>query len=155
MSKRAVLIDEYMQVMAMVQRQVMPIKARSAAEQGLSRPQAEALHLLSCRDWATIKLMAELLGISSSAATQLTEGLVQMDLVTRKSSAEDRRVVEVRLTGQGNAKVLALRDAAKEHVAELLNGLSDQEIIELLMLLKKLAHSSGADKTCNSKDNNK
>lgn len=150
MSKRSVLIDEYMQVMAMVQRQVMPIKARSAAEQGLSRPQAEALHLLSCRDWATIKLMAELLGISSSAATQLTEGLVQLGLVDRKSSAEDRRVVEVSLTVTGQAKVQALRQAAKQHVAELLNGLSESEIIELLMLLKKLAHSSGADKTCHN-----
>jgi DNA-binding MarR family transcriptional regulator len=148
MSKRAVLIDEYMQVMAMVQRQVMPIKARSAAEQGLSRPQAEALHLLSCRDWATIKLMAELLGISSSAATQLTEGLVQMELVTRKASSEDRRVVEVRLAQAGKDKVAALREAAKGHVDELLAGLSDQEIIELLLLLKKLAHSSGADKSC-------
>lgn len=148
MSKRSVLIDEYMQVMAMVQRQVMPIKARSAAEQGLSRPQAEALHLLSCRDWATIKLMAELLGISSSAATQLTEGLVQMDLVTRQSSAEDRRVVEVRLTKDGKAKVKALHDAAKEHVTELLSGLTDQDVGELLDLLKKLAHTSGADASC-------
>ncbi len=148
MNKRDVLVDEYMQVMAMVQRQVMPIKARSAAEQGLSRPQAEALHLLSCRDWATIKLMAELLGISSSAATQLTEGLVQMDLVTRKSSAEDRRVVEVRLTKQGVAKVADLRKASKDDVAQLLTGMTDQEILDLVLLLKKLAHSSGADKTC-------
>jgi DNA-binding MarR family transcriptional regulator len=150
MNKRDVLVDEYMQVMAMVQRQVMPIKARSAAEQGLSRPQAEALHLLSCRDWATIKLMAELLGISSSAATQLTEGLVQMDLVTRKSSAEDRRVVEVRLTKQGSAKVADLRKASKDDVAQLLTGMTDQEILDLVLLLKKLAHSSGADKTCSS-----
>lgn len=150
MNKRNVLVDEYMQVMAMVQRQVMPIKARSAAEQGLSRPQAEALHLLSCRDWATIKLMAELLGISSSAATQLTEGLVQMDLVTRQSSAEDRRVVEVRLTKQGLAKVADLRKASKDDVAQLLTGMTDQEILDLVLLLKKLAHSSGADKTCTS-----
>jgi DNA-binding MarR family transcriptional regulator len=148
MNKRDVLVDEYMQVMAMVQRQVMPIKARSAAELGLSRPQAEALHLLSCRDWATIKLMAELLGISSSAATQLTEGLVQMDLVTRQSSAEDRRVVEVRLTKHGSAKVTDLRNASKDHVAQLLTGMTDQEILDLVLLLKKLAHSSGADRTC-------
>lgn len=151
MSKRDVLVDEYMQVMATVQRQVMPIKARSAAELGLSRPQAEALHLLSCRDMATIKLMAELLGITSSAATQLTEGLVQMELVTREASSEDRRVVEVRLTKQGRAKVQALGNAARDYVAGMLDGMSDDEVVALLMLLKKLAHSSGADKTCTSK----
>lgn len=149
MTKRDDLIKEYMQVMAMVQRQVLPIKASSAASQGLSRPQAEALHLLSCRESATIKLMAELLGISSSAATQLTEGLVQMELVSRESSTEDRRVVEVRLTTAGKKKVVGLRDAAKGHIAKLLEGLDDQEIVELLALLKKLAHSSGADKNCN------
>ena len=151
MSKRSVLVEEYMQVMAMVQRQVMPIKARSAAELGLSRPQAEALHLLSCRDMATIKLMAELLGITSSAATQLTEGLVQMELVTRQPSSDDRRVVEVRLTKAGRAKVQALSDAARDYVADMLQGMSDDEIVQLLMLLKKLAHSCGADKTCKSK----
>lgn len=148
MTKREELIKEYMQIMAMVQRQVLPIKASSAASQGLSRPQAEALHLLSCRESATIKLMAELLGISSSAATQLTEGLVQMELVSRESSTEDRRVVEVRLTAGGKKKVEGLRQAAHSHIVELLAGLSDQDIIDLLALLKKLAHSSGADKNC-------
>jgi DNA-binding MarR family transcriptional regulator len=149
MTTREQLIDEYMQVMATVQRQVLPIKASSAASQGLSRPQAEALHLLSCRPSATIKLMAELLGISSSAATQLTEGLVQMDLVNRVASTEDRRVVEVSLTASGKKKVVGLRDAAKDHIVELLQGLDDKDIVDLLVLLKKLAHSSGADKSCN------
>ena len=149
MTRREELIDEYMQVMAMVQRQVLPIKASSAASQGLSRPQAEALHLLSCRPSATIKLIAELLGISSSAATQLTEGLVQMELVNRESSAEDRRVVEVSLTAGGKKKVEGLRRASKDHIIELLQGLNDQDIADLRVLLKKLAHSSGADKSCN------
>ena len=148
MTKRDELIKEYMQVMAMVQRQVLPIKASSAASQGLSRPQAEALHLLSCRQSATIKLMAELLGISSSAATQLTEGLVQMGLVSRQSSTEDRRVVEVSLTAAGKTKVEGLRDSAKGHIARLLEGLEDKDIEDLLVLLKKLAHSCGADKDC-------
>ncbi len=148
MTKREELVKEYMQVMAMVQRQVLPIKASSAASQGLSRPQAEALHLLSCRESATIKLMAELLGISSSAATQLTEGLVQMELVSREASTEDRRVVDVRLTVAGKKKVEGLRLAAHGHIVELLAGLSDQDITELLVLLKKLAHSCGADKDC-------
>ena len=155
MTKRDQLIKEYMQVMAMVQRQVLPIKASSAASQGLSRPQAEALHLLSCRESATIKLMAELLGISSSAATQLTEGLVQMELVSRESSRQDRRVVEVRLAASGKDKVEGLREAAKGHIGRLLEGLNDQEIVELLALLKKLAHSSGADKSCSTDVDNK
>jgi len=148
MVKREELITEYMQVMAMVQRQVMPIKARSASAQGLSRPQAEALHLLSCRESATIKLMAELLGISSSAATQLTEGLVQRELVSRTEAAHDRRVVEVRLTKAGKAKVTALREASKGYITDLLADLSDKEVVDLLALLRKLAHSSGADKNC-------
>src|SRR4051812_35102636 len=118
MSSRDKLISDYMQVMAGVQRQIMPIKANSAAAQGLSRPQAEALHLLSCRECATIKLVAKLLGISSSAATQLTEGLVQMGLVTRTESKEDRRVVEVRVTPEGQAKVNDLRTLAKQQVRE-------------------------------------
>lgn len=148
MINRDALINDYLQVMAMVQRHVMPIKARSAAEQGLSRPQAEALHLLSCRDWATIKLMAELLGISSSAATQLTEGLVQMELVTRSESKTDRRAVEIKLTSSGQRKVKALHAGAETQIRQLLAGLSDNDLATLTQLLRKLAHSSGADKTC-------
>lgn len=132
----------------MLQRHVLPIKAHGAAAQGLSRPQAEALHLLSCRDWATIKLMAELLGISSSAATQLTEGLAQMQLVSRSEDPEDRRVVQVRLTAGGRHKVKALRAASREYIEGFLADMTDAEIDHLLKLLNKLAHSSGADQHC-------
>lgn len=149
MSDRSQLINDYMDVMAVLQRHVLPIKAHGAAEQGLSRPQAEALNLLSCRDWATIKLIAELLGISSSAATQLVEGLVQMELVTRSEDPDDRRVVQVRLTKAGKARVEALRTSARSRMVDLLDGLSDVEIGQLVELLKKLAQSSGADKNCN------
>lgn len=132
----------------MLQRHVLPIKAHGAAAQGLSRPQAEALHLLSCRDWATIKLMAELLGISSSAATQLTEGLAQLDLVSRSEDPADRRVVQVRLTDAGRDKVRALRDSSRQYIEGFLDAMSDIEIKHLLTLLTKLAHSSGADQHC-------
>ena len=148
MPHRADLITDYMEVMAVLQRQVMPIRARSAASVGLSRPQAEVLHLLSCRETVSIKQIAELLGITSSAATQLTEGLVAMRCVERREDASDRRKVTVRLLPAGSTKVKALREASRASIEQLLEGLSDTEITELLSVLRKLAHSCGADKDC-------
>jgi DNA-binding MarR family transcriptional regulator len=73
-------------------------------ETGLNFPQMKALVTLAGPDDAqpaTVKDVAERLGISLASASRAVDDLVKRDLATRVEDAEDRRVRRVSLTADG------------------------------------------------------
>jgi len=79
----------------------------------------------------------------SGAMTRLLDQLVNLGYVTRERSEKDRRLVELTLTPEGEAKV----DELMPHFLQLLNGMCSEfnaEEFELLVgLLKRLISRVG------------
>jgi len=99
---------------------------RHLVELELTLPQAQALRILR-RGPVTTGRLAETLGISAPALTQLTDRLARKDLIERRPSEGDRRCVIVALTAKGTAVVDEFRARRREAFCDALGGLSEPQ----------------------------
>lgn len=86
---------------------------RHIAELDLTLPQAQALRILR-RGPLTTGRLAEELGMSAPALTQLTDRLVRKELIERRPDEGDRRCVIVALTAKGARLVDDVRARRRE-----------------------------------------
>ncbi|GAA4433689.1 MarR family transcriptional regulator TamR [Georgenia halophila] len=83
------------------------------------------------------RLIAETL-VSSGTMTNRIDRMVAHGLVVRSTDATDRRVVKVRLTEEGRARVDATMSQLLESEHELLAGLPEEETARLTASLRAL-----------------
>jgi len=103
----------------------------------------EQFHVLRYvrRGMASISDLATAKSISRPAISQAVEVLVKKGLVTRVQSTQDRRFVELTLTGAGNALLDAVINETRSWMRERLNVLSPGEletVIQAMEVLKKV-----------------
>ncbi|MDH2413545.1 MarR family transcriptional regulator [Nocardioides sp. CER19] len=116
-------------------------KQEAVEAAGLQESEYDTLHLLLIRDTpgqATPSDLAEDLGISNAGMTGRLDSLERAGWIQRRTSAEDRRRVQVEATKAGVEvwrRAMDLRGRAED---ELIGELSTQERTELARLLKKL-----------------
>lgn len=82
--------------------------------------------------------LAECTGVSRATVTGLLDGLERDGLVERLSDPEDRRVVRVKLTPQGEALLERVRPAYFRWLARILEPLAESEREHLVYLLQKV-----------------
>jgi DNA-binding MarR family transcriptional regulator len=108
-----------------------------ARENGLSMSQMGALlHIF--RDSCSVSDIGENLGVTSAAASQMLERLVQQGLILRQEDPVDRRVKQVELTARGRQIVqegIAARQVWLENLAHTLSDDERQQIIGALNIL--------------------
>jgi DNA-binding MarR family transcriptional regulator len=98
-----------------------------ARECGLSMSQLGALFLIHRSGSSGVTDLGDHLGVTSSAASQMLERLVQQELVLRSEDPSDRRVKQIILTDRG---LQVLRDSIRAHqrwLYDLAGTLSDSE----------------------------
>ncbi|MFB5762833.1 MarR family transcriptional regulator [Paenibacillus medicaginis] len=103
------------------------------------------LHEMRC---STVSELSRQLNISRPNMTPVLDKLVKYDLVFRKASETDRRVVEVEITRQGDDLVQELGERFALGIRERLSTLSEKDLQrmcscldELKTILLKLDHS--------------
>ena len=108
-----------------------------AREKGLSRSMIGTLFHLSHQDHAGVSDLGEHLGVSSAAASQMLERLVEEGLIQRTEDPEDRRMKKITLTETGYRVMKESVSARTRWLKELIERFSDQEKkqIEAAMLL--------------------
>ncbi len=115
-----------------------------AREQGLSMSQLGALLLIRRRGGCGVTDLGDDLGVTSSAASQMLERLVQQDLVLRSEDPSDRRVKKIVLTDKGSQVARGSMHARQRWVSELAESLSDAEkgaiITALDLLIDRTTH---------------
>lgn len=110
---------------------------RSAAADSLTPAQFFVLRHLACHGESTISDLAAVLGVSLSAVTSLVDRLVSDELVERRHSEEDRRLVLVRLTPRGEQVLAAKQTARTQLIAAAFASLTPREISTLMAILEK------------------
>jgi DNA-binding MarR family transcriptional regulator len=113
-------------------------------ESGLSMSQVGALFQIRRRESTGVTDLAESLGVTSSAASQLLERLVQQELVLRSEDPSDRRVKQIILTDKGCRVIQESIRARQNWLSDLAETLSDPEkettIAALNILIDKANH---------------
>jgi DNA-binding MarR family transcriptional regulator len=94
----------------------------------------------------TVKSVSEALGISSSAATQLVDGLSTNGYLKRETSSEDRRTVMLVLSKKSEQQMRNMKAQALRKFLKLFEVLSDREFDRYFALNKKIVNASFSKK---------
>lgn len=102
---------------------------------------AQAGALLTVAEYGPVTMneLASHMRLHGTTMTRMVDALVSKGLVRRAEDAEDRRVVRVGLTIDGQHHVTELQRAKEEFYSAALAGMSITEQGEMLALLKRLA----------------
>jgi DNA-binding MarR family transcriptional regulator len=137
MINRKQQIEQLMEKLHSLKRLMTP-DSQAAGEDCLAHSQWLVLHLVSRQEGIGIKELAAQLGISSSAATQIVDGLVGKGFLNRQPSLEDRRALHLSLPEESRRRVEAAKKQRLERVSAVFDALDDAEFQTLVALLDKV-----------------
>jgi DNA-binding MarR family transcriptional regulator len=98
---------------------------------GLSLAHLNVVTLLEMHGPMSMGRVAELLGVSMASATGIVGRMEERDLVERRGSPTDRRVVEVHIAEGGRALLRSIRDRRREHLAEVFRRMDEDQLVAL------------------------
>jgi MarR family transcriptional regulator for hemolysin len=104
----------------------------------LSVPQFRTLAILHHEPGSSLSALADVLGLTPPAMSRLVDGLVKRGLVTRKTSAVDRRRVGLGLTAAGSEAWLTVHKAARTKLAGMLGLLPAQDRVTVAKAMQAL-----------------
>jgi DNA-binding MarR family transcriptional regulator len=107
--------------------------------------QASVLFLIKQNGELTLTEIAKRLGVSKSAATQLTEALIEQNLLIKKPDTIDRRVSRLTLSPKCGQQLKVFRTQAMSGLAKIFENLEDNELEELKKITNKLAEKGETD----------
>jgi DNA-binding MarR family transcriptional regulator len=113
-----------------------------ARESGLSMPQLGALFQIRHRGSSGITDLGDDLGVTSSAASQMLERMVQQRLILRSEDPSDRRVKLIVLTEKGSQILQGSIRALRGSLSDLSGALSDSEKEQIIVALNILIEKS-------------
>ena len=111
-------------------------------EKGLSMSQIGALFRIF-RGKSSVSDIGDNLGVTSAAASQMLERLVQQGLILRKEDPNDRRVRQIVLTDKGRQilqETIAARQGWLENLAHILSDSEREQITAALNILIEKAN---------------
>jgi len=108
------------------------------AKSNLGITEFSVLEVLYHMDKSTIQQIGSKILISSGSMTYIIDKLEQRGLLIRSACPDDRRVIHVALTNDGNKLMDNIMPKHRELVDYLLGSLNDDEANMLVALLKKI-----------------
>ena len=105
---------------------------------GLSFSQVTTLFRIYHHGPASVNDLAEHLGVTKAAVSQLLDKLVADDLILRLEDARDRRSKQILLTEKGRDSVRASMQARHAWIDELADALTPQEKAAIQPALERL-----------------
>lgn len=112
---------------------------------GLNPTEFGILELLYHKGPLPLQQIGEKILISSGNITYSVDKLEQKRLLARRPAQTDRRVIFAELTEQGQALLADIFPQHAEALRLATNGLTDEEKIQAISLLKKLGLAAQAD----------
>ena len=88
-----------------------------------------------------LKIVAETLGITSSAATQLVESLVKKGYLVKQSDAKDRRALFLEIPPKFKRKMTAMKAKVAARFTKMFDALNDKELALYAKLNEKIVRN--------------
>jgi DNA-binding MarR family transcriptional regulator len=135
------VVGELLSITPLVRRNIQRKLVRTAfarIEQNITLPHLEIMLLLKHRGTRHIAEIGETLQIPRPQMTHLIDRLEDLKIVTRQADPADRRIVNIALTARGRRIINELDHVIRSGISEKLAGLTEEELGELSVSLKKL-----------------
>jgi DNA-binding MarR family transcriptional regulator len=96
------------------------------------------LFVLSGEGPLPMNRLADLLDVSQASATGIVDRMEQRGLVARERDGEDRRIVRVALSAQGDGLIAGIAAERRDKLAHLLETLAEDDAAALLQGLRAM-----------------
>ena len=104
------------------------VEMRSNRGSDLSVPQFRALGHLRHNPGTSLSALADHLGLTAATTSNLVDGLVRRQMVSREPSPGDRRRVALALSAPGRRAIDGTMAAAERNLATRLGALSEEDL---------------------------
>lgn len=135
------LTQQLLETMTRVLRGIAPTIHSHEGVGDLTRPQTGVLFTLyKTKDKPGLKVkdIADRLGVTSAAITQVTNDLVDKGLLERTVNEDDRREVNLSLTKKSEETFKVFRKHHFDHLRPFFDDFSDDELGQFIYLLGKI-----------------
>jgi DNA-binding MarR family transcriptional regulator len=128
---------------------LLGVAARSVqhVEDIVTSPQLRVLMLIELSGPQTLGGVAAELGVHASNATRTCDKLVQAKLISRREDTDDRRFVRLDLTRRGRQLVERVIDERRGAMAEVLDGLTENDLEAVTRGFRIFAAAAGNQST--------
>jgi len=128
MENRKKIVEEITEALYSIRRKIASEMHHVSDEMQITHPQWIVLHHVKKSGMINIKDLANLLEITSSAATQIVDGLVKKEFLLRKRNKEDRRILNIELSDKAINKFNSIKSASFNTLSALFDVLDDEEL---------------------------
>ncbi len=115
---------------------------------GITMTQANVLFLIKHKGTMNVTEIANDLGVTKSAATQLIDGLVRQNFLARETDMEDHRILKINLSDASHKRIANLRGKTVKMLSAKFDILSDKELVSLAKITQKLLENNNGVKEC-------
>ena len=117
-------------------------------DRGMSYARMRLLGALHCKGPQIMSSISEELGVTRRNVTALVDALEEEGLVRRKPHPTDRRATVIEMTGRGEWTMDRLYDEHRAAVAELFEGLDEEDRRELTRMLGAMRETLRREGIC-------
>lgn len=114
---------------------------------GLTVAQFRTLCYVSTADGTSLSAAADFIGLSVPAMSRLVDGLVDMQMLRRAASADDRRHVKLSVTPKGDASLREARGLAQAELADVVTRLKPKQRADVVAAMRLLRTVFGPEIT--------
>jgi len=118
---------------------IVRVSQSFSAELKITYTQFVLLVIVNENEGISIKDLAHIMGMTSSAATQQVDNLVKKGYLIRRGSLEDRRTLELSLSEEIRKQLNATKEQALERLDATFAALTDAEFLIFCRLNEKIA----------------
>jgi len=135
--KRQQIIQALLQNMETIGKAMMGRKLPGPAS-GPTHAQLGVLLVILYQGPQSIKSLADKFRMTSSAATQLVNGLVADKLLSRVEDKKDRRKIHVAMTAKGKRTLTIVKKQREKSMKEIFEPLTQTELTQLEKIQRKI-----------------
>ncbi len=138
------MIEEITELQRQLRRALRQHRPEAWMELNLTPAQLKSLFFISREGSTNSRKLAAALGVTPSNMTGIVDRLVEQGLVSRQENPEDRRMLLLRATEEGEALLARLRESRISQLSGLLAHLSLEELATLAQALSSLVRAAEA-----------
>lgn len=117
---------------------IKQLSQHSRLEGSLNEGLSFLLYILWISGRSKVSDIAQKLGITNGAVTQMADKMVKADLIIRERSEEDRRIVWLSLSEKGKNMVNEIHNSRFEYFRSRLSQLSEEDLENSIEVFQKL-----------------
>jgi DNA-binding MarR family transcriptional regulator len=138
---RKQIIEGLMENFQAIKRRLMESNS-SIKKLGLTMGQCMVLRFIERNSPVNVKDVSKEFGITSSAATQMIDGLASRGLLIRRSNTKDRRETDVVLSDKAKGKLATFQEGFLKKMESVFDALNNSELEIYLKLNQKITEFS-------------